>query len=511
MVNSNGISFSGLASGLDTRSIINQLVALERIPIRLIESKREGAQKRLDRIGTLEELVKSLQSAAETLSSGSNFFAFTVNNTDESVATITASGTALPGSHTLDVTRVASTDRWAFDAVADPDLDLASADGEQITFDVGTTSYSLVVNQSNSSLNNLAAAINTMAGDDVTASVVNTGTESNPQYRLVLASDESGEDLRITNIATDIAGLSIAYSPPDGNGDATSASNITVGNNALVVIDGLAVERASNDLSDVFEGIQIQLLSATGGTPITFSVDPDREAIRGNLDSFVSAYNAVIDFVNKESTFTPSEDEDDPVGTSGVLFGDSLLTSVTRNIRRALFDIDLNDILNDTAGFSTLSLIGITTTNDGKLEIDDTVLDAKMSEDLELFADLFVDSDGFDNGGAPPNTPGFYEDQTADSGLAALLVREIDRMFGSFEGPVDPLTGEPMQLDALFDLKEDTLRADIDGFNDQIESMERRLDAFERNLVLRFARLEELMSSLNAQGATLAFALQNLS
>ena len=509
MVNSNGITFSGLASGLDTRSIINQLVALERIPIRLIETKRAGAQERLDRIGTLEELVKSLQSAAETLSIGSDFFAYTVSNTDESVATISASGTALSGSHTLDVTRVASTDRWAFDAVADPDLDLASADGQQITFDVGTTSYSLVVNQVDSSLNNLAGAINTMAGDDVTASVVNTGTASNPQYRLVIVSDESGEDLRITNIATDIAGLSIAYSPPDANGDATSTNNITVGNNALVVIDGLAVERASNDLSDVFEGIEIQLLSATGGTPITFSVDPDREAIRSNLDAFVTAYNAVIDFVNKESTFTLSEDEDSPAGTTGPLFGDSILTSVTRNIRRALFDVDPNVVLNDTKGFSTLSLIGIKTTNDGKLEIDDTVLDAKMSEDLEAFADLFVDSDGFNNGGAPPNTPAFFEDQTADSGLAALLVREIDRMFGSFEGPVDPITGETLQLDALFDLKEDTIRRDIDGFNDQIESMERRLEGFERNLVLRFARLEELIGPLNAQGSALAFALGN--
>jgi flagellar capping protein FliD len=176
-----------------------------------------------------------------------------------------------------------------------------------------------------------------------------------------------------------------------------------------------------------------------------------------------------------------------------------------------LFDVDPDVVLNDTAGFSTLSLVGINTTNDGKLEIDDAVLEAKMSEDLEAFADLFVDYDGFDNGGAPPNTPGFYEDQTADAGLAALLVREIDRMFGSYEGPVDPLTGENIQLDALFDLKEDTLHADIDGFNDQIESMERRLDAFERNLVLRFARLEELMGSLNAQGSARGFALQNLS
>ena len=84
MVNSNGISFSGLASGLDTRSIINQLVALERIPIQLIEAKRSSAQERLGKIGVLEGLVRSLKTAAESLSTGSDFFAYTVSNTDES-------------------------------------------------------------------------------------------------------------------------------------------------------------------------------------------------------------------------------------------------------------------------------------------------------------------------------------------------------------------------------------------------------------------------------------------
>ncbi len=507
MVNSNGISFSGLASGLDTKAIITQLVALERIPIQLIEAKKMAAQKRLDKMGVLEGLLKTLKTASESLSTSKDFFAYTVNNTDETVATITASGSAASGSHTLEVTQVASTDRWAFDGVADPNLDLASADGQQITFTVGTTSYSLVVNQGDSSLNNLASAINTMAGDDVTASVVNTGTEFNPQYRLVIASEESGEDLRITNIATDIAGLSITYSAPDVNGDATSSNNITVGNNAVVVIDGLDVERSSNDLSDVFDGIEIQILSTTDGTPITFSVNPDKEAIRENLDTFIAAFNAVVDFVNTESTFTPSTDDDDLRGTTGPLFGDSILTSVMRNIRRALFDIDPSVVQNDTLGYSTLGLIGIETDNNGKLEINETILDEKMAENLEAFADLFIDYDGFDNGGATPNTPEFYTDTTADTGLAALLVREIDRMFGSYEGPIDPDTGDRMQLDALFDLKEDTLRANMKTFDSTIASMERRLDAFERHLILKFAHMEELIGSLNAQGAALSYAL----
>ena len=89
----------------------------------------------------------------------------------------------------------------------------------------------------------------------------------------------------------------------------------------------------------------------------------------------------------------------------------------------------------------------------------------------------------------------------------ATLSREIDRMFGTYDGPVDPDTGERVVLDALFDLKQETIRETIDDYDDRITEMERRLDDFEEDLVLRFARLEELMGSLNAQGAALLNAL----
>lgn len=505
MVNSTGISFSGLASGLDTQAIIQQLVALEQIPIQLIEQKKAKEQDKLDKLESFGDKVKALQTAAEKLSTPEDFFAWAVETSDPSVATISATGGAQSGAHTLEVLQLAAIDRWAFDEVADPDADLASADGQELAFEVGGTQYSVTVTAAASSLNDIADDIEDAAGGAVTAEVINTGTEGAPAYRLVLASKEPGEDNRITSITTDIAGLGITYSAPDANGEPTSDSNLTVGQNAQALIDGLPVERSSNDLSDVFEGLEINLLSTTEtDTPITFTVDPDKEKIRENIDGFLSAYNSVVSFINQQSTFTPAEEEGE-AGTSGPLFGDPILSTVRSNINRALFDVDLDDVTSDVEGYSTLALVGIEQGNDGTLSIDDTVFDEKLAGDIDLLADLFLDSDGFDNGDADPNTDEFYTDTTADSGLAASLVREIERMFGSYEGPVDPVTGERVTLDALFDLKEDTIRDAMARFDDQIDTMEQRLEGFERNLVMRFARLEELMGALNAQGA----ALQN--
>ena len=506
MVNSTGISFSGLGSGLDTAAIVQQLVALERIPIQLIETKKNAEQDKLDEISAFSKLVKALQDKADAISTSADMLAFYAANSDKSVASITASGGAAAGAHTLEVQQLAAQDSWAFDGVTDPNTALASADGSTVEFTIGGKTYTASVDAATSSLFEIEDAIEAAAGDVLDASIVNTGTESSPNYRLVLASKEFGEDNRITNITSNVANLSINFSAPDVDGVATSEDNISVGNNAIVNVDGLTVERTTNEINDILDGVEIDLLAANVGSPISFTVSTDTGAVEKKVNAFVDAYNGVINFINKQSTYTPGDGEDD-FGTSEPLFGDSILTSVRSALRRSLYDIDVATVIGDTEGYSTLGLVGVDTNDDGTLSVNSTVLTEKLEANPELFVGLFTDDDGFDNGGADPNTPDFYTDTTADSGLMATLSREIDRMFGTYDGPVDPDTGERVVLDALFDLKQETIRETIDDYDDRITEMERRLDDFEEDLVLRFARLEELMGSLNAQGAALLNAL----
>ena len=139
MVSNSGITFSGLGSGLDTNAIVRQLVAIERLPIQSLQSRRGTEQRRLDLVGQLGDLVKTLQSRADDLSSPEKFFAYTASISDESVAAITTNSLAEEGSHTLDVQRLAAVDRWAFDAVGTRDVNLTAEEGEQISFKVGST------------------------------------------------------------------------------------------------------------------------------------------------------------------------------------------------------------------------------------------------------------------------------------------------------------------------------------------------------------------------------------
>ncbi len=499
MVNGTGISIGGLGSGLDTQAIIAQLIALERIPIQQLEIDRDVTQNKIDKLGQFKTLVTTLQDKAEELGSLKGFLSLAVTGGNDSVANISAGESAVQGNHVMDVQRLASVDRWAFDGVTDATTDLGTVDGQGVSFTVGTTVYDITFNADTSSLVDIASKINSTAGDDVTASVVNTGTSENPSYQLVMASKDSGEVGRLFNISTTIDGLSIDGSAPDANGDATSVNNITVGNNAQATIDGLDIERSSNDFSDVIEGVTIDLVGV--GTS-QFGVEPDREEMRSNMNELISAYNDVISFMNEQNTFVPAESDDD-IPDVGALFGDSSLRSVKQTLTNSLFNVSVADVISDVDGFSTLSLVGITQDQDGMLSLDASKFDEKIAENLDMLADLFVDTDGFERDpGAVGNTPEYFEDTTSDSGLLNSLVRNIDQLVGSL---ADGDSGVNVQ--GIFDLRKNTFDAKIKRIGDRITAKETALESYRESLVLRYARLEELMGGLNAQGQSLAAAL----
>lgn len=480
-----GISFSGIASGLDTGAIIQALLAVERIPIDLLEDRRQDRQVQVSLVNSFRGLVQTLRDRADALATPGEVLSYAADVSDPSFAKISAGSGAAAGSHTLEVFFLATADRYVFDAVTDPDADLGTADGQGVSFDYDGQSYDVTVDAADSSLNEIAAAINAQAGQAVQATVVNTGTASNPSYELVLTGRDTGEDFSIDNLSSSLTGLTVDGTPG-------GASNLTQAGNAVAEIDGLLVERSTNDFSDVLEGISIELLSADqGAQTITFSVSPDRDAIVRGLQDFVDAYNAVNSFVRDQS------EVDEDGNASGALFGDNLLATVQRTLRTTLFGQSAAAVAADTSGFGTLRLVGIELQSDGSLSIDRSVLDAKLDEDVDAVADLFADSDGFDNGGAQPGDANYYVDSTADTGLADDLARALDRLLTSSVGAGNT------SFKGIFDTRLEALNGNISDINDQIADRERRLETVEAQLVARFTALETLLGQLNAQQASL--------
>jgi flagellar hook-associated protein 2 len=498
-INTNGISFSGLASGLDTSKLIQQLVSLESIPITQLQGQQTDFQNKLSSVGTFKGLVKTLQDKAKVLGDKSSFLSYLTSvNLDGHVAA-SASGSAAPGTHTVEVDHLATIDRWTFDAVGDQTANLATADGQGVSFSVDGTAFNVTVNAANSSLEDIASAINSVAGEKVSASVVNVGTTASPSYQLVMTSKDSGAQNRISGITNTVAGLTIDATGPDASGNPQSLNNITAGNDAVAVIDGLTVTRETNEFNDVVAGLSLTAQTADPNTTLTVSVTADNGAIKSKINDFVTAYNTLVDFVNTQNSYSKDN------GPGGNLFGDSILGDVMKQVRQALFSVPTSVVQADTAGYSTLQIVGIETQSDGKLQVDDTKLDDKISGDLTKLADLFVDTDGFNNGGAAPNTPGYYTDTTADSGLASTLDRTIERMFDTYTGP----NGQTFK--GLFDTRAQTYNDRISELDKQILAMQDQVSKYQDQLTQKFANLESVMGGLQSQGAALQAALSGSS
>jgi flagellar hook-associated protein 2 len=463
-----GIQFGGLASGLDTSAIIEAILAVEGRTARALEARKEDENKKLSLIGTFEKLVEALQDKARDLQVASNFFAHELTVGQEGFAAFTLSGSAEAGSHTLEVFSLAAADRYAFAGVASPDTALGAGN---VQFTYAGTSYDVAITAGSDSLTQIAAAINTVAGEDVTASVVNVGTQTSPSYQLVLAGDDTGADFAITGLTSTVAGLS-------------GATQVSIASNASIEIDGLAVQRSNNLFSDVLPGVSFTVSRKTEvDAPVSFTIELDPEGIRENLKGFVDAYNAVIGFVNAQNTFTLES------GPGGALFGENVLESVRTVMRRALFERDPD--LVTAPGYSTLGLLGIDLTSDGTLKIDEAELDAKLNGDLESFADFFRRAD---------------DATTTTVDERGVFVKLEDLLDGLLSDTTAP---DGSKIDGLFDSRRNSIGRQIKDFDAQIERQEQRLDALEQSLVLKFSALEKLMSGLQTQSAFLQGSLNN--
>src|SRR5262245_5374284 len=102
------ISFGGLATGLDTNKLIDQLVALERIPAERLAARQADANDRKSIVTDLVSKLTALRSARRSVDTPSELHAVTATSSDEARVQVTSSGAAQPAQLALRVDALAS-------------------------------------------------------------------------------------------------------------------------------------------------------------------------------------------------------------------------------------------------------------------------------------------------------------------------------------------------------------------------------------------------------------------
>ncbi|MEM4408068.1 MAG: flagellar filament capping protein FliD, partial [Candidatus Caldarchaeum sp.] len=162
-----GVNFTGLASGIDTDSIIRQLLALEARPIRRLQAQQAELRQKLSATDRYRSLIQALRSAAAELNRSATFRAVRGSSSDATVATVSAGEGAMPGVYTLSVSRLAQAHKVATIARTDATSSLNLSG----TFLVNGKA---VVVDTNDSLSSIASKINSL-NSGVTASILNGG------------------------------------------------------------------------------------------------------------------------------------------------------------------------------------------------------------------------------------------------------------------------------------------------------------------------------------------------
>lgn len=436
------ISFSGLATGLDTSSIIDQLTQVRRRPLELEIARQNDRQDTRAAFSTFESKLSAVKTALANLRTADDVLVKAAESSDETVVKATAGVGAKDGLTTVTVSQLATASRaTAGTGVSDTTSTIAAGAGT-LEFTVGGGSTETVSFTASTTLQELVDSINNL-GAGVTASAVNVGTVASASYKLQIVSNEPGSssDIAITNDNTSLL------------------ITATAANDSQFTVTGFSetIERASNTISDVIPGVTLELVKSGSSAQVT--VSNDGTSIEEEIQGFVDAFNDLIAFVDQNSDVTPIDDSTSDVG---VFVANPTIRGVIDQLRE-----DIRTSISGTSGgVTTLSQIGIATQSDGTLAFSSSTFQEELAENPQGVGELL--------GGVG-----------TDDGVADLLHSTITTL----------TEAGGLLFNVQQDLDEDIRRAD-----ESIEAGERAVEAFRGELEVTFALLESTVNTIQSQG-----------
>lgn len=460
------LSSLGVGSGLEAESIVTSLVALERKPADAIKAENTKLDTKVSTWGKIQSAFSSLQDAAKALNTNDFWTAAKATSSDATAVGVTTSANSAPGAYSITVQSLASSQYVASSAFADKTAPVGqgtlsiqvgtytSAGGPPpvVTFNAkaAASQLNITIGPEDNTLEKIRDKINA-AGAGITASLVNdvTGT------RLVLRGATGAENaFKITATENPAApGLSaLAYDASTGG--TSQMTRTQTASNAQATINGLAVSSASNTMTDVVDGLTLQL-SKVSTTPVNVEVNRDTDAIRKGIDTFVSAYNNVVSTIRVQSKY------DEASKTAGPLQGDATARGLLSQIR---------NLIGSSSGassvFDRLSDVGLDIQTDGTLSVKSDKMSSAMNNLGEL-KKFFANSDAGNVG---------------NDGLSQRI---------------SSLTVQLLGTDGAINSRTDGIKGLIERNKDKIERIDVKASLVEARLRAQYTLLDANMAKLN--------------
>ena len=455
-----GIQLPGIATGLDTSTLIDQLMQAEAVPQTLLKNRLSSEQSYLSALQNINALVASLDTTASAMAEPGGLAAFTAKSSVDGVSA-TAGASAVSGSYSFRVDQIAT----AKTIVTQPMTTFtSSADGSvSLTLD-RADGTSTVITSASADPASVAAAIN-KAQAGITASAVAVGTDSasgSTLYRLQIVSARTGEAGDFTLSTGTAAGGDLNDLMSQGAVLVQAAQDAR-----LTLWAGTSAEQqlssGSNTFDSAIAGVSLTVSQAAVGQNATLTVSPDQATVQSKASELVNAVAKILSTIASQSAVSTTTGSDGTSSTSGGVFtADSTITA-------------LRNALSQAAGYpvdgESPSTIGVSIASDGTLSLD---------------ADAFAAAYAAD----PDKTTAML--QTISDRVSQVAAQYSDKYSGLITGRIT---------------SENSIITDL---GDQISDWDDRLAQRRAQLEQVYASLEVTINNMNAQQSWLQSQLGGL-
>jgi flagellar hook-associated protein 2 len=424
----------GLASGLDTNSIINSIITADSAAMTQAQSQQAAYQVQISTVATLTSKLQALQSAADAIATSG----LAPIQADSTYADFAATGSApAEGDYTVQVDTMARAAKMRSDPFSSAQDPAALGLTGTLQFSVdGVTSPSTAIDMTGMSLSALAEAINQQV-PQVSAAVVSSGTG----YSLSVTRNSTGYSTTQDGALQVVGGVGL------------NLQTIQQAQNASLTVDKLAITSQSNTITGAIPGVTLTLRGQSNvATDVNFASDTSASA--ATITSFITAYNDLITTLNSQLRPDPTQ-----AATNNPLAGASFL-SLERQLQGLMQNVNSSGVVRGLAD------LNVSLQDDGTLVLDQLP-----------HGNTFAEAMAADPSGANKLFT------TTKTGIAAM----VDTLVAQQTDPVDgALVGETTELNS-----------NVTALDSTVSYWQNYLDNERARLTSEYTAMESTVAALN--------------
>ncbi len=446
----NFVQALGAGSGIDSQALAKDLVEATRAPAKaLIDEKITRTEARISGYGVIKYNLNELKNAYAALNDLSDFGSLQTSNSQPTAFGVVADASALAGSYSVNVTAVAQGQRITTDGFALSSTSLNGGAAFDLSLSVnGGTAETISVTTDTPA--GVVSAINA-AGKGLTAQLIQT-SGATPWKIVITGTTGAEQDFTLTSASAVSLGL-----PADN----TSSNWLQSAQDAALEINGVAITRSTNTISDALEGVTFNLYATTTtATPARVDLTRDTTALTAKIEALVKAYN---DFEDNLKILGDRSSEVEEFG--GALANDSFLRSVRSQVRSLL----IAESSSPGTVVKAVRDVGLSFDRTGMLQLDKDKLAARLKDNFAEVAQMFT---------ANANNQSVFS--TASGGVAGDAVKKLDAM---------------MRSTGAVALQTTSAKDQVKRYKADLEKLEEQMKKLLERYTQQFASMESIVGS----------------